>query len=204
MSTASKRLFTPDEYLAREIGAKFKSEYYRGEIYAMAGASWEHVLINDNLVREIGNRLRKGPCVLLSRDLRVKVSATGLYTYPDGVILCDKPQFEDSKFDQPSSTLLNPKVIIEVLSPSTEGYDRGDKFGQYRTIPSFAEYILVSQDQPLVERFVRHNKDWVLTEFRGLDAICQLGTLEIDILLEEIYLRVEFPPAPPRAVMGDE
>src|SRR6516164_9839252 len=118
MSTVAKRLLTSEEYLARERKADYRSEFYRGEMFALAGASWEHTLIKDNLAREAGNQLKTGPCRVVTSDLRVKVSATGLYTYPDVVIVCDEPQFEDQVMD----TLLNPRILVEVLSDSTEKY----------------------------------------------------------------------------------
>src|SRR5437899_10893867 len=106
MSSVPTHFLSPEEYLARERMAAYRSEYYRGEIFAMAGASWEHTLVKDNLAREAGNHLKSGPCRVLTSDLRVKVGATGLYTYPDIVIVCDKPQIEDKVRD----TLLNPRV----------------------------------------------------------------------------------------------
>src|SRR5947209_5769250 len=123
MSTVRKPtvLLSSQEYLVRERAADFRSEYYRGEMFAMAGARFEHSLIKDHIAREAGNQLRGGPCQVVTSDLRVKVNVTGLYTYPDLVIVCDEPQFEDAVRD----TLLNPRVIGEVLSESTEKYDRG-------------------------------------------------------------------------------
>src|SRR5438094_499662 len=141
MSTVSKRLLSPEEYLAQERRAEFRSEYLRGEVFAMAGASYEHTRIKDNFSREIGNQLKGGPCFVLTSDMRVKVNATGLYTYPDAVIVCEQGRFEDANVD----TLLNPRVIVEILSDSTEAYDRGGKFGHYRQIASLQEYVLVAQ-----------------------------------------------------------
>ena len=162
MSANPKKLLTPQEYLARERLAEFRSEYYRGEVFAMAGASWEHTLIKDNLAAESRGQLKQGPCHVLTSDMRVKISGTGLYTYPDIAIVCDKPQFEDGEFD----TLLNPRALVEVLSDSTEKYDRGAKFAHYRQIPSLQEYVLVSQDRVLMERDPRcADGSWVLTVF---------------------------------------
>ncbi len=121
MSVAQKTLLTPEEYLARERAADFRSEFFRGEMFAMVGTSWEQNLIKANLARHTGNQLENGPCHVVTSDLRVKISATGLYTYPDIVIVCDEPRLEDRLGD----TLLNPHVIVEVLSKSTESYDRG-------------------------------------------------------------------------------
>jgi Uma2 family endonuclease len=192
MSTAVKVLLTPQEYLAKERLADIRSEFYRGEMFAMAGASWEHTLVKDNLAGEAGIKLKDGPCRVLTSDLRVKVSATGLYTYPDVIIVCDEPQFEDSKFD----TLLNPRIVAEVLSDSTEKYDRGAKFGHYRQVPSVQEYVLVSQDSPLVERYVRQDDGtWTLRDFRGLDQTFEFATVSVKIPLADIYRGVKFPDA---------
>jgi Uma2 family endonuclease len=135
MSTVAKRLLTPEEYLARERAAETRSEYYRGEMLAMSGATWEHTLIKDNLARKAGEQLESGPCRVVTSDLCARIP-TGLYTYPDIVIVCGKPEFEDNVFD----TLLNPQVIVEVLSESKEKYHRGHKFGHYRQVPSLKEY----------------------------------------------------------------
>lgn len=155
MSAAPKSTLTPQEYLARERKAEFRSEYFRGEAFPRVRASYFHTLIKDNIASEAGNQLEGGPCRVLTSDLRVKVEEGVLYTYPDLVVVCDEPKFEDDQFD----TLLNPRVIVEVLSESTEKYDRGAKFRQYRTISSFTEYVLVSQDQALAERYVRQQDD---------------------------------------------
>jgi Uma2 family endonuclease len=189
MSTAEKTRLTAQEYLAQERRADVRSEFYRGEMFAMAGATWEHTLIKDNLAREAGNRLHDGPCRVVTSDLRVKVNATGLYTYPDIIVVCDEPQFEDSLFD----TLLNPRAVVEVLSDSTEKYDRGTKFAHYRQIPSVQEYILVSQDSPLVERYVRQVDDtWTLKEFRGLDRTFEFASVPVEVPVADIYRGVKF------------
>jgi Uma2 family endonuclease len=189
MSTAPTRRLSPQEYLAQERHAEFKSEYLRGEVFAMAGASYEHTLIKDNLAREAGNQLKGGPCRVLTSDMRVKVNATGLYTYPDVAIVCDRPQFEDEEFD----TLLNPRAVVEVLSESTERYDRGAKFGHYRKVLSLQEYVLVAQDKPLVERYVRQADDsWLLTVFEGLPQTFAFASVPAQIPLADIYSGVEF------------
>jgi len=190
MSTAPTKLLTPQEYLARERPADFRSEFYRGEMFAMAGASWEHTLIKDNLAGEARNGLKDGPCRVLTSDLRVKVTATGLYTYPDIVVVCDEPQFEDSMFD----TLLNPRVVVEVLSDSTEKYDRGTKFAHYRQMPSVREYVMVAQDCPRVERYVRQDDGtWVLTVFSDLEKTFAFGSIPVKVPLADIYRGVAFP-----------
>src|SRR5258707_11211141 len=139
MSAAPQKRYTPQEYLALERAAPFKSEYYRGEIFAMAGATRQHCRIGANLVARVDEQLRSTPCEAFGSDLRVRVLPTGLYTYPDVTVACGELEFEDRAGD----TLLNPKAIFEVLSESTEAYDRGKKFDHYRHIPSLTEYVLV-------------------------------------------------------------
>ena len=196
MATAEKRWITPQEYLARERAAEIRSEYFHGEMFAMSGATWEHALIKDNLAAELRSQLKDGPCRAVTSDLRVKVDATGLYTYPD-IVVCGQPQFEDNVVD----TLLNPTAIVEVLSESTEKYDRGGKFAHYRQLPTVQEYVLVSQDRPLVERFVRQaDGSWLLTEFAGLETRLSLASVPAEVPLAEIYRGVDFavsrePPA---------
>lgn len=195
MSAIVKPVLSPQEYLTRERQADFRSEFYRGECFAMAGASWEHTLIKDNLAREAGNQLKGGPCRVATSDLRVKINATGLYTYPDILVVCDEPQFDDQHMD----TLLNPRLIVEVLSESTEKYDRGVKFAHYRQLPSVAEYVLVAQDRPLVERYVRQPDDtWVLTVFCELTESFAFGSIAAQVTLADIYRGVKLPEVPNR------
>jgi Uma2 family endonuclease len=197
MSAAPKRLLTPEEYLAQERKADFRSEYLRGEVFAMAGGTWGHCLIKDNLAREAGSQLRDTPCRVFTSDLRVKVTSTGLYTYPDLVFVYDEPQFEDETPD----TLLNPRVVVEVLSDSTEKYDRGVKFAHYRTIPSFQEYVLVAQDQALVERYVRQpDNSWLLTAFTDIGQVFEFVSVPVRVPLAEVYRKVAFPKEPTRGV----
>jgi Uma2 family endonuclease len=189
MSSIPQRLLTPQEYLAIERKAEFKSEYYAGEMFAMAGATWEHTFIKDNVARHAGNQIADGPCRLLTSDMRVKVDATGLYTYPDIVFVCEKLIFEDNVFD----TLLNPRVIVEVLSETTEEYDRGTKLKHYRKVPSIQEVVLIAQDRPLVERYVRQaDNGWLLTEFAGLAATFEFSSVPVKIAMTDIYRGVEF------------
>jgi Uma2 family endonuclease len=186
---------TAAEYLARERAAAFKSEFYDGELFAMAGARYPHNRIKENLVIRVGGQLLGGPCQTLSSDQRVKVSATGLYCYPDLVVVCGTPEFEDGERD----TLLNPRVVIEVLSESTERYDRTTKFRHYQQVPSVAEYVLVSQDEALVERFVRQaDGAWGRVAFDGPDAELVFATIPARVPLRDVYAGVELrpPPAP--------
>src|SRR5437016_2130566 len=190
MSAVPKRLLTPQEYLAQERRADFRSEFLGGEVFAMAGTTFEHCLIKDNLAREAGYQLKDGPCRVVTSDLRVKITPTGLYTYPDIVFVCDKPQFEDETLD----TLLNPRAIVEVLSDSTEKYDRGAKFRHYRQIASLQEYVLVAQDQALMERFVRQaDESWLLTVFADLGRIFEFTSIPVRVPLAEVYRGVPFP-----------
>src|SRR5271165_4915242 len=159
-SAAPKKRYTPQEYLALERQAAYKSEYLDGNIIAMAGASREHNLITGNLGRSIGNQLEHRPCETYASDMRVLVSKTGLYTYPDVSVVCGDALFLDDEKD----TLLNPTVIVEVLSPTTEMYDRGKKSGHYRRLASLREYVLVAQDEVHVERYLRQGDDWLLTD----------------------------------------
>ncbi|HYN90066.1 MAG TPA: Uma2 family endonuclease, partial [Ardenticatenaceae bacterium] len=140
-----------EEYLVRERGAEAKSEYLDGEIVAMVGASRAHNLLTINVAGLLWQQLGDRPCEVYSNDMRVKIPVARVYTYPDVVVSCDDPLFEDDELD----TLLNPIVIVEVLSASTESYDRGKKFSFYRSIPSLIEYVLVAQDEHRVEHYLR-------------------------------------------------
>lgn len=193
MTAAPKKVLTPEEYLAIERQAPYKSEFLNGKMFAMAGASRNHNAIKDNLAMEIGNRLKGGPCRTYSSGMRVKVIDTGRYTYPDITIVCGDAQLEDGQFD----TLLNPRVIIEILSDSTECYCRGMKFRHYQRIESLQEYILVSQNEPVIDRFVRQSRwDWLSTTIVDLDKTLELMTVEVKLPLAEIYAGITFPPPP--------
>lgn len=195
MSAVPKAKLTPAEYLAIERKADFKSEFYRGEMFCMAGANRAHVVARDNLAGELHSVFKGSSCRAYSVDMRVKVQATGLYTYPDIAIVCGEPQFEDNVLD----TLLNPRVLVEVLSPSTEAYDRGEKFTQYRQVPSLQEYVLVAQNRPLVERHVRQpDGSWLMTEFAGLEQVLEFTSVPARVPLAEIYRDVTFPETPLR------
>ncbi|HEX2208409.1 MAG TPA: Uma2 family endonuclease [Longimicrobium sp.] len=182
---------TPAEYLAAERKSAQKSEYINGRVYAMAGASRVHNLIALNTASELRTQLRGRPCEAYANDMRVKVERTGMYTYPDVIGLCEEPRFEDAEVD----TLLNPTVIIEVLSPSTERYDRGEKFAHYRRLESLREYILIAQDIRRIEHYRREGDSWVLTEVSEPDAALVIPSLSATLRLSDIYDRVEFPSA---------
>ena len=190
MSTVVKPVLSPEQYLLQERAASFKSEFYRGETFAMAGASREHNLIVANIVGEVRNALKDRRCEVYPSDLRVRVSPTGLYTYPDATVVCNDAEFEDEKFD----TLLNPTVLIEVLSDSTEAYDRGAKFAQYRHIDSLREYVMIAQDRMSIECYARCDESgWLLREFRTLEESARIESLGIQIPLAEIYRNVQLP-----------
>src|SRR5919201_2587340 len=189
MSSLAQSLYTPEQYLALERKAQYKSEYINGQIFAMPGASVEHNTITANLVRELGNQFMERPCRVFSSDMRVKVGATGLYTYPDVVAVCGEMQFDDAQRD----TLINPTVIIEVLSTSTEAYDRGEKFAHYRRLGSLTDYVLVAQDKVRVEHYVRQDVRWLLAEISDLDSTLRLASIGCEVALRNIYDKVELP-----------
>lgn len=195
MSTAPKPKITVAEYLVRERQAERKSEYLAGEVFARAGASREHNRVKENLVVELGGRLKGGPCRTLSSDQRVLVEATGLFCYPDVVLLCGPGDYAAADRD----TLIDPTALFEVLSPSTERYDRGAKFRHYQRIPTLQEYVLIAQDEPVCERFVRQaDGSWALVSFVGMDAVLELTSVRVRIPLVDLFAGVEFPEEPPR------
>ena len=187
-TTAAQALLTPEEYLAKERKALTKSEYRDGRIQALPGASREHNLIAVNVTGEFYIQLRTRSCEIYPSDMRVKVSAAGLYTYPDVIVVCDEPRFDDTHFD----TLLNPTVLIEVLSPSTAAYDRGEKFASYQKLDSLCEYVLISQNSVCVEHYLRQGQTWDLTEFRSLDDVFSLVSIGCELALQAIYAKVQF------------
>jgi Uma2 family endonuclease len=188
---ALKKTWTSEEYLAWERQQLEKHEFHGGEVFAMAGATSEHNLIVANVLGELRTALRQKPCRVYASDLRVKIPATGLYTYPDASVVCGRPEFEDDKLD----TLLNPLVLVEVLSDSTEDYDRGTKFTNYRTIASFRDYVLVSTDRVLVESATRREDgSWVLREFRGGERFT-IESVGVELAVDELYLKVFEAPA---------
>ena len=199
MSTRPQIRLTPEEYLAIERKAETKSEYLNGEmfplrpegkprdLYAMVGASRKHNLIAGNVFGELRQQLKDSPCEAYTNDMRVKVPAAGLYTYPDVVVACGEPIFEDDYFD----TLLNPVLIAEVLSPSTAAYDRVKKFGYYRTIGSLSEYLLIAQDEYRVEQYVRQaDGRWLLSDIRSLEGVFELPSIGCTLRLADVYARV--------------
>ncbi len=193
MSSLAKQHYTAEQYLALEREAEYKSEYFNGQIYAMSGASKDHVVIATNLIGELYAQLKGRPCRVYNSDMRVRVKPTGMYTYPDVTAICGEPHF-----DEQGDTLTNPTVIIEVLSTSTEAYDRGDKFDHYRRLESFTDYVLVAQDKMQVEHFVRSGSSgdqWLLTKISSPDSALHLISIGCTVALRDIYNNVEFPSA---------
>jgi Uma2 family endonuclease len=188
MSSQPETFLTVEEYLAIERKAEYRSEFFDGEMIAMTGASRKHNLIVANLIGELRQQLKGKPCELYANDMRVRIPSARIYTYPDVALVCGEPQFEDEYLD----TLLNPTLIIEVLSDSTESYDRGKKFGYYRTINSLLEYLLVAQGEYKIEQYVRQDDGrWLFSEASNIDGTILLGSVECLIALKEIYERVE-------------
>ena len=193
---AARKRFTPSEYLIMERASPVRHEFFRGEAFAMAGASHQHNLIVANTVGALWSALRDRPCEVYPSDMRVKVEATGLYAYPDVTVVCGPPRLEDEHGD----TLLNPLVLVEVLSDSTESFDRGGKFEQYRTIPSLAEVVFVSQKEAHVEHFERQaDGSWRLREYRAGQRLV-LPAPGCEVAVDDLYLRVF--PAPAEGAPG--
>jgi Uma2 family endonuclease len=189
MSASPHPRLSEEEYLKIERAAEFKSEFYDGRMYAMSGGSYPHGQIILNLGSELRDALREKRCSVTANDVRTRVSKRGSYTYPDVMVVCGPPTFADDRKD----TLLNPTIIVEVLSPSTEAHDRGLKFAQYRQIDSLQEYGLVSQTEPRVEIFRRQaSGDWLLSESTGLDSNVRFESVGCQIALAEIYHQVSF------------
>lgn len=198
MSTAEKRRLTAAEYLAIEAAADVRHEFFDGEMFAMSGGSLWHNIIKDNFAFALRNRLTGRGCRVVTSDQRLKVDATGLYTYPDVLVFCGPPVMEDGVHH----TLTNPLLVVEVLSDSTEKYDRGIKFGHYRRLATLREYVLVAQDRFSVEAYLRQPDgadaaarvdQWLLSVATDPAATIGLGSLDVSVPLTEIYDGVEFP-----------
>ncbi len=188
MSTAEKRFISPQDYLTIERASEIRHEYYNGEMFAMSGATRAHNVIAGNIFRRLLEQFEDRDCEAYMADMRVKVDRKGLYTYPDVVTACD-PKFEDEEFD----TLINPRVIVEVLSKSTEGYDRGTKFEIYRRLPSLQDYVLVSQDKMHIEHFQRQpDGRWILEEFDAPERTLAFETSNCILQVADVYTKVSF------------
>ena len=187
MSTLTAQTYlTPEEYLAWERKQPFKNEYHNGQIIAMSGASRWHNRITLDTATQLNIQLMESDCEVFAGDMRVRTDPTVSYFYPDVIVVCDEPRFEDDTFD----TLLNPIVVIEVLSPSTAAYDRGEKFESYKQLASLQEYILVSQDSVRVEHYCRQRTHWIHNVFQRLEDMLPLVSIECEVPLRAIYRRV--------------
>lgn len=187
MTAQAKRTWTVEDYLAFERSSELKHEYFGGEIFAMAGASAAHNIITANIVASLHRQVFERNCTVSPSDMRLKVVQHDLYTYPDVTVVCGNVHYEDDEQD----ILLNPTVIIEVLSPSTENYDRGKKSHYYRTIPSLQEYLLVSQDGQHVEHFIRYSEhQWLFSEVTNEGEVVQITSIDCALALVDIYNKV--------------
>jgi len=190
MAAQPKIRMTPEQYLAFDRDSEYKHEFIDGEIYAMTGASSPHNLIVPSLIREVSSQLKGRPCSTLASDQRVRTGKKHRYFYPDITVVCGQPHIVD---DNHHDTLLNPSVIFEVLSPTTEAFDRGMKFSYYEAIESFTDYVLVSQDRPRIEHFIRQSDNtWLRSVTEGLETRLNIQSLSVSLALSEVYDRVEF------------
>jgi len=189
MALRQQENYTPEEYLALEETADYRSEYFRGEIFAMSGGSANHNRIARNLVVRLDTAFADKPCEAFINDMRLLVKENGLYTYPDVMAVCGQLEFVPDRTD----TLTNPSLIIEVLSKSTAGYDRGAKFELYRALNSLQDYVLVDQAKIHVEHFHRLDDGrWLLQEFNELEDVLKIETIEFEISLTQIYQKVDW------------
>jgi Uma2 family endonuclease len=189
---AEKRRYTIEEYLELEFNAEERHEYHDGEILAMAGTSYEHSLIVANLIAAVHGMLKGKPCRILESNLRVRIPHTRRYFYPDATIICGTPQFDPQ--DTRPMTVINPRVIMEVLSPSSEGYDRGEKFTAYRELETLEEYVLISQSSALMESFFRQGDGtWSFAVVSGLEAMMKIRCLDVEVAMGDVYGGIEWP-----------
>ncbi|MBX7218732.1 MAG: Uma2 family endonuclease [Blastocatellia bacterium] len=194
MSAEPKHSYTLEEYLELERDSEIRYEYWDGQVFAMSGASPEHEQILVNLISELKNQLKSRPCRVFSSNLRVKVPQYPPYRYPDLTALCDKPEYEEIGGVK---TLTNPSLIVEILSPSTEAFDRGDKFSYYKSIPSFHEYLLLAQHRPHATLFVKQSAtEWIQTEANDLTGSLYVPSIDCTLHLSEIFQNVEFETTP--------
>ena len=187
MTAVPKSLISQEEYLELERKAFEKSEYYKGEIFAMAGATKEHNKIVASIISALGQHLKGKECFFFPSDLRVHNPENTLYTYPDAIVVCGEEKYLDDKFD----TLLNPTILFEVLSTSTENYDRGIKFKLYRSIPSLQNYVLISSTEYLAEVYTRSGDTWILTTIKDKDADIHISAIDFNLKLEDVYAQID-------------
>ncbi len=185
---AKKLYYSKEEYLEIEAAADYKSEYYQGEIFAMSGGSPKHSSIIFNLIGELKGIVRKKKCIGFESNMKLEIAEADAYVYPDLMVVCGEVRLAENTTD----VITNPVLIIEVLSPGTESFDRGKKFEYYRTVESLKEYVLVSQDKPRIEVFFRQDKNvWQRTVFEGLDKTVVFQSLDYEVALEEIYYGID-------------
>ncbi|HEX8847646.1 MAG TPA: Uma2 family endonuclease [Pyrinomonadaceae bacterium] len=190
MSVRVKPHYTLKEYFELELASEERYEYFKGEVFCMSGVSPNHAQIESNLITTLNNGLRERGCRVFPANIRIKVPAAPPYRYPDLAVVCDKPIYEEIGGIQ---ALINPALLIEVLSPSTEAYDRGDKFTFYKSIPSFREYLLVAQHRPHITHYIKQAVDrWDYEETNDLTSNLQLPSVGCTLALSEVYLGVEF------------
>jgi Uma2 family endonuclease len=182
-----KRTWTVEEYLAYELETGIKHEYIDGEIYAMSGGTKRHALIGLNVGAELRDKLRKSSCFVLNSEMRIRISDTK-YLYPDATVVCGEAKFSDEN----ETMLLNPSLVVEVLSESTKGFDVGKKSEYYRSLPSLQAYLLLEQDRHFAQLYTRHESGWLLREFSGLEAFVPLEAIGCNLALSEAYLNVDF------------
>ena len=187
MSTLTARTYlTPEEYLTWERKQPFKNEYHNGQIIAMSGASRGHNRITVDITIQLGNQLMDSDCEVFANEMRVRTSPEVSYFYPDVIVVCGEPRFEDDTFD----TLLNPILVVEVLSPSTAAFDRGEKFEHHKQLASLQEYLLISQDSVRVEHYCRRETQWNRNNFQHLEDVLPLVSIGCEVPLRTIYRRV--------------
>lgn len=193
LSKPQERVYTSDEYLELERKSNYKSEFLEGQIYAMSGGSPKHAGISANIIKKIGNQLEDGPCHVYTSDLKVRTTANGLFAYPDVTVICGNMIFHDEEED----VIVNPTLLVEVLSRTTEAYDRGRKWAQYQSIASLQTYVLVSQNESRIEQFVRQPDDtWLLSTVAGMDKSIYLASIDCTLALSDVYKGIDFNPAP--------
>jgi Uma2 family endonuclease len=189
MAASPTTFVTPEEYLERELGSEEKHEYFNGEVFAIARPSARHTWIVANVTGSFWQQLKGKPCRVSSSELRLRVTPTGLYTYPDVMVICGNVEVAAEQKD----TVLNPVVIVEVLSPSTKDYDRGQKFQHYRTLPSLIDYLMVAQDEPRVEHWTRQSENrGLLSDFAGLGQVIPLASIDCILPLAQVYDKIEW------------
>ncbi len=189
MPVALRKYYSEEEFLALERMSKIKNEYYRGEIFAMSGASYQHNQIATNIVMDIGGFLKGKDCNIFGSDLRVFTQLPSFYTYPDAVIICGDPSFLDREFD----TVLNPTILFEILSPSTQEYDRTIKFDFYKNIPTLKQYVLIDSQKIIVQIFTKQfDKSWSLDEYHSLEDEWTLSSIQYKSIIKTLYDGVKF------------